>query len=146
MRNPFRKRNRCPACGCTDLCEPDGWMPLLYTMSPVVCNGCKAKLEPRLSHRIILWLFFTVVVIFFCARKYLIEHLNIYVLVVLFVLWVGSFIGWGIVGAINTIRKPWYFTIWGGSDLRRSIINYGAMGSMTIYAVVYYVWNWWFAA
>lgn len=136
MKNPFR--NKCPVCRSTDLSNPDGWMPFLYTMKPITCNACTAKFEPNIISRVGLWLFLTVLLSFVFTQRYLTEMFGKDAVGILFLSFIALFFISIVFGLVMDVMKPWQFTIWDNRTLRRAIVNYGAVVSMVLYGALFY--------
>ena len=136
MKNPLL--NKCPVCRSTDLSPPMGLMPLLYTTKPITCNACKAMFEPNIISRIGLWLFITLLFTLVFVQRYLIKLLGKDASLTIILSFLGLFFLLVIVGAIAEFFKPWQFTIWDNRNLRRAIINYGAIASFVLYGIAFY--------
>ncbi len=136
MKNLFC--NKCPVCSSSDLSNPEGWLPLLYTMKPITCNECKAKFEPNIISRVGFWLFMTVLFCFIFTRNYLIALLGKDTTLIIFLTFVGLFFLSIVVGFIMYFIKPCrQFTLWDTRSRRRAFINYGAIISIVIYAIIF---------
>ena len=113
-------------------------MPFLYTMKPIICNACDAKLEPNIIGRVGLWLFITVLFSFVFTQHYLNELMGKDAAGIVFLSFIGLFFLSIIVGLVMDIVKPWQFTLWNPRDRRRAFINYGAIISVVVYAIIFY--------
>lgn len=136
MKNPLR--NKCPVCRSTDISNPEGWTPFLYTMKPITCNECKAEFEPNIISRVGLWLFITVLFSFVFTQRYLDELLGKDAAGFVFLSFIGLFFLSIIVGLVMEFVKPWQFSLWDPRDRRRAFINYGALISIVVYAIIFY--------
>ncbi len=113
-------------------------MPFLYTMTPIVCKSCDANLELNIINRVGLWLFMTVLFSFLFTKGYIVELIGKNSAGIVFLLFIGLFVLSLIVGLVMELFKPWQFTLWDRSNRRRSFINYGAVISFLIYAILFY--------
>jgi len=130
--------NKCPVCGSSDLSNPVGWFPLLYTMKPITCNECRAKFEPNIISRVGFWLFMTVLFSFIFTRNYLVALLGKDITLIIFLTFIGLFFLSIVVGCIMYFIKPYrQFKLWDTRSRLRTFINYGAIISIIIYAIIY---------
>ena len=113
-------------------------MPFLYTMKPITCNACHAKLEPNIIIRVGLWLFITVLFSFVFTQHYLNVLLGKDAAGIIFLSFIGLFFLSIIVGLVMELIKPWQFTLWDSRNQRRAFINYGVIISIVIYAIIFY--------
>jgi len=128
---------RCPVCRSKNITMPDSWMTWLYSVKPMKCEDCAALFEASIVTRLFLWIYMTFI-LFFVAYSELIEGFfgkNISGLIVITV--ISSFFILPIIGVIIEVFKPWQYTLWDESHLKRKIINYGSELSMVIYGVYF---------
>jgi hypothetical protein len=136
MKNPFS--NKCPVCRSDRLKNPAGFMPLLYTMQPIVCQDCRAKFEPTIVGRIGLWLFITALFLFALAHNSLNQQLGKEAVGILFLVLLGLFFSTIVIAAIVSLFRPHQFTLWKDQSKTRAIVNYGSIMSILVYAAFFY--------
>lgn len=136
MKNPFA--NRCPVCRSDDLKDPDGFMPPLYAMKPIECNGCGAKFEPNIVGRIGLWLFMSLLFLFVFTQKYLTGFLGREIFGVIFLVYLGLFFFVLVAAAVAELFRPRQFTLWSERGKLRAVVNYGSLISVIVYAIIFY--------
>ena len=58
---------------------------------------------------------------------------------ILVLLLLGSFFLAIVVGSVLEFFRPWQFVVWGERHVLRAIVNYGALISVVVCAVVFYL-------
>ena len=134
-------KNKCPVCNSANTIEPGGFIPNLYAVKPIQCNDCGASFEHNIISRIVLWLFVSALFFFALFKDTLMMHFTKDSLGVSLLIIIGLFFALIIIGAILQVFMPWQFTLTKGASIKTKIINYGAILSMSIYILIYYVTN-----
>jgi hypothetical protein len=120
MGNPFT--NKCPVCGSDDLDDTGNWMAI-YSMHPITCRACGAKFEPNIVRRVGIWGFVSGLASLGLLGPYLND---------IFKFLSGTLV----VLSFVFILTPPQFTLWDNRNVRRAIVNYGAVFSLLVIAFV----------
>jgi len=131
---------KCPACRTQNITMPNSWMTWLYSVKPIECNDCATLFEASIVTRLFLWVYMTFILLF-ATYSELVEGFfgkNISGLIVITV--ISSFFILPIIGVIIEAFKPWQYTLWDESHLKRKVINYGSELSIIIYGIYFVVY------
>jgi hypothetical protein len=109
----------------------------MYSMKPSTCLSCGAQFEVNIISRVGLWLFLTGLFALPYLRPFLPAWVSQYWLFVVLG-FLGAFFALAIGAAVTDTIKPWQFTLRDDRTVRRAVVNYGAVLSVLLYAVIFY--------
>ena len=130
-------RQACPICGSSLLARPDGAVSSVYTLEPVMCEGCGVKLETRLFLR--LWLPALTTPLFALAilTRFVHTHAEKVALGVgLAAVVVGAVLALAAAVALDASR-PWSLVAWDEGAKWRLPINYFCLYGTIGYIVIF---------
>ena len=131
-------KNKCPACNSSNIRAPKGLIPWLYSVNPFICSNCGAEFEPNIISRIGFWVFMGAIFLPFIFMNYLVTTLGKDLFGTIFLYFIGVFFILIIFGSIIEIYKPWQYKLRTGSNIKRKVINYGALSTIVLYFVIFY--------